>query len=131
MGAMSKRVELPLKALEVKARAGQEGIQLAWELGLREVIIEGDAQGVIKALQNFEVCPWLVQKVVEGYLQCLSYFKAWSASHVCRAGNEAAHLMAKMAKSLSTCKILVEDILPIIVDQVLKDVTNMLSVSVN
>ena len=48
-----------------------------------------------------------------------------------RGGNEASHLMAKMAKSLSTCKIWVEDIPPIIVDQVLKDVTNMLSVLVN
>ena len=48
-----------------------------------------------------------------------------------RGGNEAAHLMAKMVKSLSTCTIWVEDIPPIIVDQVLKDVTNMLSVSVN
>ena len=105
MGAISKRVELPLKALEVEARVVQESIQLAWELGLREVIIEGDAQGVIKALQNFEVCPWPVQKVVEGSLQCLSCFKAWSASHVRRGRNEAAHLMAKMAKSLSTCKI--------------------------
>ena len=36
-----------------------------------------------------------------------------------------------MAKTLSTCKIWVEDIPPIIVDQVLKDVTNMFSVSVN
>ena len=33
--------------------------------------------------------------------------------------------MAKMAKNLSNCKIWVEDILPIIVDQVLKDVTNL------
>ena len=131
MGAMSKRVELPLKALEAEALAVQEGIQLAGELGLREIIIEGDSQVVIKALQNFESCPWPVQKVVEGSLQSLSYFKAWSASHVRRCGNEAAHLMAKMAKTLSTCKIWVEDIPPNIVDQVLKDVTNMFSVSVN
>ena len=131
MGAISMRVELLLKALEVEARAVQEGIQLAWELGLREVIIEGDAQGVIKALQNFEVCLWPVQNVVKGSLQCLSYFKAWSTSHVRRGGNEASHLMAKMAKSLSTCKIWVEDILSIIVYQVLTNVTNMLSVSVN
>ena len=131
MGAMSKRMELPLKVLEAETWAVQEGIQLAWELGLREVIIEGDAQGVIKALQNFKVCPWPMQKVVEGFLQGLSCFKAWSASHVRKGGNEAAHLMAKMAKSLSTCKIWVEDIPPIIVDQVLKDVTNMFSVLVN
>ena len=66
----------------------------------------------------------------EGTLQSLSRFKAWTASHVHRSGNEAAHLMAKMAKTLSTCKIWVEDIPPIIVDQVLKDVTNMYYVSV-
>ena len=66
----------------------------------------------------------------EGTLQSLSCFKAWTASHVRRSGNEAGHLMAKMAKTLSTCKIRVEDIPPIIVDQVLKDVTNMYYVSV-
>ena len=38
--------------------------------------------------------------------------------------------MAKMAKTLSNCKIWVEDIPPIIVDQVLKDVTNLYYVSV-
>ena len=60
MDAMSKRMELPLKALEAEVWAVQEGIQLAWELGLREIIIERDAQVVIKALQNFEACPWPV-----------------------------------------------------------------------
>lgn len=60
----------------------------------------------------------------------LSYLKAWTTSHEGRTGNEATHLMAKMAKSLLDCKIWVEDTLPIIADQVLKDVTNLYHVSV-
>ena len=130
MGSMSKRVELPLKALEAEARAVQEGVQLAWELGLREIIVEGDAQVVIKALQNFETCPWPIQKVVEGSLLSLSCFKAWIASRVSKNGNEVAHLISKMAKTLSDCKIWVEDTPPIIADQVLKDVTNLYSILV-
>ncbi|KAL0014063.1 hypothetical protein SO802_001132 [Lithocarpus litseifolius] len=95
-----------------------------------EIVIEGDAQVVIKALQEPETCPWPIQKVVEGVELSLSYFKAWTTSHVNRKGNEATHLMAKMAKSLSDCKIWVEDTPPIIADQVLKDVTNLYPVLV-
>ena len=108
----------------------QEGLQLTWELGLREIIIEGDAQAVIKALQNPKTCPWPIQKVVEGAMLSSSCFKVWIASHVGRNGNEAVHLMAKMAKSLLDCKIWVDDTLPIIADQALQDVTNLYHVSV-
>ncbi|XP_075665990.1 uncharacterized protein LOC142635793 [Castanea sativa] len=119
-----------LKALETEARAMQEGVQLAWELGLREIIIEEDARVVIKALLNPESCPWSIQKIIEGCLQRLSCFKAWIASHVSKKGNVAAHVMARMAKSIVDCKIWVEDTPPIIADQVLKDVTNLYHVSV-
>lgn len=47
MGALSKRINFPLGALEAEAKAAECGLICAWELGLREVIIKGDSQVVI------------------------------------------------------------------------------------
>lgn len=62
MGAMSKWVKLPLKALKTEAQAVQEGILLAWDLGLREIEIEIDSQMVVSALLNPEAVPWSISK---------------------------------------------------------------------
>ena len=43
MGAMSKQIKLPLKALETEALVVQERIGLAWDLGLKEIEIESDS----------------------------------------------------------------------------------------
>lgn len=130
MGAMSKRLELPLKALETKAMAVQEGIHLAWDLGLQEIVIGSDSQVVISALLNSTAPPWTIQKVIEGSKLSLRCFKSWTTTHVSRNGNVAAHLMARYAISSSCCNIWVEDTPPIIIDQVLKDVSNLNYVSV-
>ena len=68
MGAMSKKLPFPLGPLEAEARAAEEGIILAWELGLSKVVVEGDAKTVMVALTESApvATPSLIQMVVEG-----------------------------------------------------------------
>ena len=52
MGSLSKMFPYPLGAMEVEAKAVECGIIFAWEMGLKQVIVEGDSQVVIHALNR-------------------------------------------------------------------------------
>ena len=124
MGAMSKKVELPLGVLEIEAKAVEEGVLLARDLGLKEIIIETDAQQVAFSLRSHCVSPSSIRKIIEGIMLGLRCFKAWEVSHTRRSGNCAAHIMARQAKFLNKCNIWVEETPPMIADQIQSDVSH-------
>ena len=49
---MCRKVNLPLAALEIEARAVEERILLAWDLGLKDIIVESDAQTMTTAMKT-------------------------------------------------------------------------------
>ena len=66
MGAMSKKIELPLDVLEAEAKALEEGMLLARDLGLKEIILESDSELVVKALSDQRLLQISIQKVKIG-----------------------------------------------------------------
>ena len=101
MGAMSNKILCPLGATKVEAKALEEGIQLAWDLGLRDLDFESDAQVVVGVVAGHDLGPYLIQKVVEGAKVGMTVFRSWSCSYVRRQSNMAAHIMAREAWNVS------------------------------
>ena len=48
--ALSKHFHVPLGPLEVEAKAFEAGLQLAWDLGFQNVVLEGDSLVIVRTL---------------------------------------------------------------------------------
>ena len=131
MGAMSKKLEFPLGALEVEAKAFEEGLILARDLGLRQVVLEGDAKAVTDALRGCYSPPLSIKMITDGIMGQKHNALAWEVSWVSRKCNRAAHLLARNAQFVSESIVWVEDIPPCIEFQVSKDVENLDFVQLN
>lgn len=57
IGALSKKVPLALEALAMEAKVAEEGIILARDLGLRNVVVVGDSLTVMNALSGLNIPP--------------------------------------------------------------------------
>ena len=125
MGALCKNFPFPLGALEVEAKAAEVGVIFAWELGLREIILEGDSQVVIQAISDPSLAPTSVQRLIVGVKSGLASFSSSKVVFTHRECNNAAHLLARHARQISDCTIWVEDTPPMIISQILSDVSGL------
>ena len=104
MGALCRGMELPLGALEVEAKAVEEGVQFARDLSLGKIVIESDSQVVVNSLRVPGLTQSCVQKVIDGTRLDLRWL-AWDVSHMCRGCNTAAHFLARHAKFIHDCHL--------------------------
>ena len=125
MGAMCKKLEFPLGALEVEAKAFEEGLNLARDLGLRQVVLEGDAKAVTDVLRGYCSPPLSIKMITDGILGQKHNALDWEVCWVSRNCNRAAHLLARNAQFVKESIVWVEDIPPCIEIQVSTDVSDM------
>ncbi|XP_023911364.1 uncharacterized protein LOC112022977 [Quercus suber] len=100
VAALSKHFHVSLGPLEVEAKSFEAGLQLAWDLGLQNVALEGDSLVIVHALCGQSNPPSSVDSLCIGMQLIISEFYSVNVSHVRRRGNRPAHLLAKFALSL-------------------------------
>ncbi|KAL0001636.1 hypothetical protein SO802_015417 [Lithocarpus litseifolius] len=88
------------KSDEIEALATLKALTFAHKLGFQNVILEGDALGLIQALKSQEQNLYPLGLLVEDVKVYLNHFSRVLYSHVKRNGNSVAHNLAKHAISI-------------------------------
>ena len=112
--AMSKRLSIPSGPLEFKAKAFEEGVLFAWDVGVREVVFESNSKIIIAALQEVGKPLTTISNIIEGIRQKLQDFRRVQVNHVKREGNRLAHNLAQHANDVFDYVTWIEENLSVI-----------------
>ena len=66
--AMSKKIQAPLGPLETEVKIMEEGMQFAWDMGIRSAIFVGDSQLVFHSLLGSATPPSSISNIISGSL---------------------------------------------------------------
>ena len=120
--ALSKKIKLPLGLIEAKAMAVEVGVQFTKDVGIRDVMVEGDSLIMQRALNELAPPPPLVDAVIVGIKVSCADFHHIAFTHMRRQGNNPTHLLAKYAKGIDDSSIWIEESLSFIKQALIHDV---------
>lgn len=98
---LSKHLPLPLGPLEAEAKAMDEAVLFAWDVGIRDAIFETDSSVVSDALSGSITPPVSIVDIIVGTLHRLQDFRHTQLQHVRRQANKPAHSWAQHAKDVT------------------------------
>ena len=124
VGALSDRVGLPGTVEEVEAIACREAVKFALQLGLTEVVFEGDSESITMAIISGKPCFSSYGHILDDVKALISHFASVSFLHVKRQGNAVADKLAKVAKNFPCPHVWSDDIPNDVHQLVIHDSTN-------
>ena len=110
IAAMATCVPQFLQAIEIEALAANKALEFAQQMGLSDVVLEGDSSLMMAALNSKYPSLASYGLLLQDTLSLSSVFSKLSCSHTKREGNTVAHNLAQLAINLPNCVIWVEDI---------------------
>ena len=91
--------------METKAEAMETWVQFAAEVGIRDVIFEGDSLMVYNAVHDIGTVSSAIQNIVTGIRQQVQGFRTFAFSHFKRPRNVPANVLARMHVRLMTMSL--------------------------
>ena len=104
IAVMSKTLPAQFLVEEVEAIALENGVLLALEMNLTDVIVESDSLLVVQYVQKKEIYGAL-SHIIQGMLSALSVFRSWRIQLLKRESNRAAHELAQLARASEVSQI--------------------------
>ena len=118
MASLSQRIPFPHSVEAVEATAARVAVQLAYDLGFKEVEVEGDSINIVQALSQTEPNYTLYGHIINDTKFTSQLLVSVHFLHVKREGNKVAHSLAKRARCNQPFQVWMEfvppDIVPIL-----------------
>ena len=110
IAALSKKLNAPLGAIEVEAKAFGVCFQFAKDMGIQEIfVMEGDSLTMIHVLNEQSPPSLSVTSVVYGILSFLLDFCRVAFSHDRMQDNKSAHLLTKNVLEIDNFFVWIEE----------------------
>ena len=99
----------PLGPLEVETKAMEAAVIFARDVGIYNIIFEGDCLQVYNCLHGTSKAPPAIANVLNVILFHLQSFRSFDFSHIWREGNKPTHILAQHAQFVSDFVAWVEE----------------------
>ena len=98
VAAMAEKVPVPDSVFTLKTLAARRAVLFVQELGLCNVVFEGDSASSIQAISNRLSTHSSCGHIINDSLLFVNSFQNFSFSRVCRQGNALADALVKRAR---------------------------------